>query len=251
MQGKVALVTGASRGIGRAVAMAIAARGATVAINFRQNSAAAADTLESLRGTGHALFKYDISQPENCKALVDAVADRYGRLDILVNNAGIYEPHGSVAEIEFDVWRRNWDRTIAINLLGPAHLMFWAAKRMAAQEGGRIVSVSSRGAFRGEPDTPAYGASKAGLNALSQSLAKALAPHRVYVTVVAPGYVETDMTVKALSGPEGDGIRNQSPMRRVATPEEVARAVVFLADEAPEFMTGAIVDVNGASYLRS
>jgi len=129
--------------------------------------------------------------------------------------------------------------------------MFWAAKRMAARRGGRMINISSRGAFRGEPDTPAYGASKAGLNALSQSLAAALAPQGIFVAVVAPGYVETDMTAKALRGPEGDAIRAQSPLRRVATVEEIARVVLFLATDAPEFMTGAIVDVNGASYLRT
>jgi NAD(P)-dependent dehydrogenase (short-subunit alcohol dehydrogenase family) len=114
-----------------------------------------------------------------------------------------------------------------------------------------VVNVSSRGAFRGEPETPAYGASKAGLNAMSQSMAQALAPHGVFFYVVAPGFVETDMADALLRGPEGDGIRSQSPLGRVATPEEVAKTVVFLASEAPDFMTGAIVDVNGASYLRS
>ena len=129
----------------------------------------------------------------------------------------------------------------------------WHPEGMCDTEsgGGRVVNVSSRGAFRGEPKTPAYGASKAGLNAMSQSLAQALAPHGVFFYVVAPGFVETDMADSLLRGPEGEGIRSQSPLGRVATPEEVARTVAFLATEAPDFMTGAIVDVNGASYLRS
>jgi NAD(P)-dependent dehydrogenase (short-subunit alcohol dehydrogenase family) len=122
---------------------------------------------------------------------------------------------------------------------------------MIKNGGGRIVNVSSRGAFRGEPESPAYGASKAGLNAMSQSLAKKLAKHNIFVGVVAPGFVETDMAAELLTGPEGDGIRNQSPLGRVARPEEVARAVLFLAAEGSEFMTGAIIDVNGASYLRT
>ncbi len=113
------------------------------------------------------------------------------------------------------------------------------------------MSVSSRGAFRGEPEAPAYGASKAALNAMSQSLAQALAPHGVFFYVVAPGFVETDMANAALRGRGGESIRSQSPLGRVATPKEVARTVAFLASEAPDFMTGAIVDVNGASYLRS
>jgi NAD(P)-dependent dehydrogenase (short-subunit alcohol dehydrogenase family) len=122
---------------------------------------------------------------------------------------------------------------------------------MTERGGGRVVNVSSRGAFRGEPETPAYGASKAALNAMSQSMAQALAPHGVYFYVVAPGFVETDMANTLLRSPEGDAIRAQSPLGRVATAEEVARTVAFLASEAPDFMTGAIIDVNGASYLRS
>jgi NAD(P)-dependent dehydrogenase (short-subunit alcohol dehydrogenase family) len=117
--------------------------------------------------------------------------------------------------------------------------------------GGRIVNVTSRGAFRGEPDHAAYGASKAGLNSLSQSMAKALAPHGIYVTAVAPGFVETDMAAPYLHGPRGDEIRDQSPMGRAASAEEVARVIVFLATSGAESTTGAIVDVNGASYLRN
>ena len=135
--------------------------------------------------------------------------------------------------------------------MGPANLTFFIAQRMMEHGGGKIVNVSSRGAFRGEPNEPAYGASKAGLNAMSQSLAQALAPHSVFVYVVAPGFVETDMSAETLAGPEGDAVRNQSPLGRVARPEEVARAVVFLASEGTEYMTGCIVDINGASYLRT
>jgi 3-oxoacyl-[acyl-carrier protein] reductase len=122
---------------------------------------------------------------------------------------------------------------------------------MVRRGGGRIVNISSRGAFRGEPRMPAYGASKAGLNALSQSLAKALAPRNVFVYVVAPGWVETEKASPALNGPEGDAIRSDSPLGRVARPEEVAYTVLFLASKGAEYLTGAIVDVNGASYLRS
>jgi len=121
---------------------------------------------------------------------------------------------------------------------------------MIIQGGGRIVNISSRGAFRGEPTHPAYGASKAGLNAMSQSLAQALAPHNIFIGVVAPGFVETDMTKDILNSPIGASIKNQSPLGRVAQPKEVAQAVLFLAAEGSEFMTGAILDVNGASYLR-
>jgi NAD(P)-dependent dehydrogenase (short-subunit alcohol dehydrogenase family) len=122
---------------------------------------------------------------------------------------------------------------------------------MIRNGGGKIISVSSRGAFRGEPEGPAYGASKAGLNAMSQSLAQRLAPHNITVGVVAPGFVQTEMAARVLDTPEGDSIRAQSPYGRVATPEEVAHAVLFLASDGAEFSTGTIIDVNGASYLRS
>src|SRR5690606_10813520 len=145
-----------------------------------------------------------------------------------------------------------WQQIIDVNLFGPANLMYCAARQMMTMgRGGRIVNISSRGAFRGEPEAPAYGASKAGLNALSQSLAKKLAPHGIFVAVVAPGFVETDMAAEHLSGASGEEIRNQSPLGRVARPEEVARAAVFLASPGTEFMTGCILDVNGASYLRT
>jgi NAD(P)-dependent dehydrogenase (short-subunit alcohol dehydrogenase family) len=122
---------------------------------------------------------------------------------------------------------------------------------MIQRGGGRIVNVSSRGAFRGEPEAPWYGASKAGMNAMAQSMAQALGPKGVFIFTVAPGFVETEMAREVLDSPEGDAVRNQSTMGRVARPEEVANAICYLALEAPEFMTGCIIDVNGASYLRS
>jgi NAD(P)-dependent dehydrogenase (short-subunit alcohol dehydrogenase family) len=116
--------------------------------------------------------------------------------------------------------------------------------------GGRIINVSSRGAFRGEPNSPAYGASKAGLNSLAQSLARALAPHGIAVSAVAPGFVATDMASEHLKPPRGDEIRAQSPFGRVAEPEEIAAAVLYLASERAEWASGAVLDLNGASYLR-
>ena len=122
---------------------------------------------------------------------------------------------------------------------------------MLKNNGGRIINISSRGAFRGEPESWAYGASKAGLNSLGQSMAKALAPQNIFVYTIAPGFVSTEMSQKILSSPQGDEIRSQSPFGRVAKPEEIAKIVLFFAGEAPEFMTGCIVDINGASYLRT
>jgi NAD(P)-dependent dehydrogenase (short-subunit alcohol dehydrogenase family) len=247
---KVVLVTGASRGIGRATARAFAQQGANLAVHYHENKEAAGKTIESLPRGPHRLFCCDISDPGAAQSLIEEVVGKFGRLDVLVNNAGVFRSH-AIQEISYQQWLEAWQQTLATNLRGPANLMFWAARQMAGQGGGRIVNVSSRGAFRGEPDAPAYGASKAGLNALSQSLAQALAPKNIFVTVVAPGFVETDMVAESLASPQGESIRKQSPMGRVARPEEVARVILFLASEGGDYLTGAIVDVNGASYLRS
>jgi 3-oxoacyl-[acyl-carrier protein] reductase len=248
--GKVALVTGSSRGIGRAIAEAFARHGAQVAVHYHQNRDAARETLAALAGGPHDLFRFDVADPDDARALVDGVVERFGRIDILVNNAGVHSSH-HIGEIEYPEWQEAWRSILATNLVGPANVTFCAVRHMIRQGGGRIVNVSSRGAFRGEPNEPAYGASKAGLNAMSQSLAQALAPHGIFVTVVAPGFVEAGMAKEKLAGPEGEQIRAQSPLRRAAKPEEVANTVLFLASEGSEFLTGAIVDVNGASYLRS
>jgi 3-oxoacyl-[acyl-carrier protein] reductase len=250
LEGQTALVTGASRGIGRATAELMAEQGARVAVHYATNREAAKEVLAGLPGDGHFTIAADLGDLDTLEPLVDDLYERFGRLDVLVNNAGIFESH-SPTEVSFDEWKEAWNRTLAVNLLGPAHLSFLVARRMLAQGSGRIVNVSSRGAFRGEPDAPAYGASKAGLNALGQSMAKALAPHGVIVCTVAPGWVDTDMAADSLGGPESESVRNQSPLGRVATPREVAEVIAFLARPGNESLTGCIVDVNGASYLRT
>ena len=248
--GKVALVTGASRGIGRAVAQEFAGNGARVAVHYHQNRAAAEETLALLDGEGHGIYQAEIGDPEAVRALVDQVVAEMGGLDILVNNAGIYSEH-PLAAVSYEEWQRQWATILGANLIGAANLIFCAAPQMIKRGGGHVVNVSSRGAFRGEPAAPAYGASKAGMNSMGQSLAVALAPHNISVVSVAPGWVETDMAKETLSGPTGEAIRNQSPLGRVATPEDVAAVVVFYASDEAFFSTGAVVDVNGASYLRT
>lgn len=248
--GKIALITGASRGIGRAIAQQLAAHGATIAIHYNNNRTAADETLASLAGDGHRLYPADIANPEAVKLLVDNVAAEMGGIDILINNAGVYMEH-PIASVSYDEWQKQWAAVLATNLVGAANLCYCAAQYMIRRGGGRIVNVSSRGAFRGEPAAPAYGASKAGMNSMGQSLAVALAPFNISVVTVAPGWVETDMARDTLDSPAGEAIRNQSPLKRVATPEDVAAVVAFYASDEAFFSTGAVVDVNGASYLRT
>lgn len=248
-----ALVTGASRGIGAAIARHLAARGVQVALHCASRREAAEAVRASLPGEGHAVFAADLSSPDGPEQLFRAVAADFGGLDILVNNAAVYEDHPvSQPDTTFALWSHLWERTLATNLTAPAHLCFLAARTMQARGGGgRIVNLSSRGAFRGEPRAPAYGASKAGLNALGQSLARALAPERIFVFTVAPGWVATDMARPHLDGARGEEIIRDIPLGRVADADEIARVTAWLALDAPDSMTGCIIDANGASYLRT
>jgi len=240
--GKTILVTGASGGIGRAIAQAFAKANGNVIIHYNRNKSGAEDTLKSLSGNGHAIIQSNLSIPEAVKSMVYSI----GALDVVVNNAAVVEQFDFDA-LDYNQWQDVWDRTISANLLGPAYLMFCAAKAMQNNGGGKFVNISSRGAFRGEPKAPAYGASKAGLNALGQSMAQALAKDNIFVYTIAPGFVETDRVKDMIN----DDIKAQSPLNRVAKPEEVARTTLWLASDGNDFLTGAIVDVNGASYLRS
>jgi 3-oxoacyl-[acyl-carrier protein] reductase len=246
---RAVLVTGASRGIGRAVARAFAERGDRVAIHHRDSAALAAEVLAGLPGGGHTVVGADLADPEAVRRMVEAAAADLGGLDVLVNNAGIYLWH-PVTEVSYEQWQDIWRQTMAVNLTGAANVT-WCAVQHMRHTGGRIVNVSSRGAFRGEPRHPAYGASKAGLNAFGQSMARALAPLGISVATVAPGYVETEMAAEDLNSARGDEIRAQSPFNRVATPEEIAAAVVYLASDEAEWASGSVLDLNGASYLRT
>ncbi len=248
MSGRAVLITGASRGIGRAIATEFAAAGDRVAVHHRDSAELAGDLVAGLPGSGHAVVRADLADPDAVRAMVDRAAGLLGGLDILVNNAGVFTPH-PITDVSYQQWQQQWQATLGVNLIGAANVTWCAVQHMKGR-GGRIINVSSRGAFRGEPNSPAYGASKAGLNALSQSLAKALAPHGIAVTAVAPGFVATDMTNDHLKPPRGDEIRAQSPFGRVAEPREIAAAVFYLASDQAEWASGAILDLNGASYLR-
>ena len=262
------LVTGASRGVGAAVAAAFAAMGDRVVVHHRGDASRqrAEDVVAGLEGEGHARVAADLSDPEAVRRLADEAVGALGRVDVLVNNAAmIVAPESGSAsrrgdhpleETSYEDWVQVWERTLATNLLGPANLTWCVARHMIKTppaDGvavGTIVNVGSRGAYRGEPDIPAYGASKAALHAFGQSMAQRLGRHGIAVTSIAPGFIATEMAGYAMDGPGGDAVRAQSPFGRVATPEEVARAVCALASPGAVWASGAVLDFNGASHLR-
>jgi 3-oxoacyl-[acyl-carrier protein] reductase len=271
--GRGVLVTGSSRGLGAATALAFARRGDRVAVHYRSALGPARDLLDALPGEGHTLLRADLSDPAAVAGLADDAAAALGRIDVLVNNAALFlDPADAgsggpteagrrrgdhrITDVDYATWTRIWQQTLATNLLGPANLTWCVVRQMtrtapaAGRPVGRIVNIGSRGAYRGEPEVPAYGASKAALHAFGQSMAVALAPMGISVVSLAPGFIATDMAASMLDGPQGDAIRAQSPFGRVATPEEVASAVVALADPGAEWVSGAVVDFNGASHLR-
>jgi NAD(P)-dependent dehydrogenase (short-subunit alcohol dehydrogenase family) len=244
------LVTGASRGIGRAIARGFAETGDRVAVHYGSSAGLAEEVRAGLPGKGHVVVGADMGNPDAVRRAVDTAAGELDGLDVLVNNAGVFLAHPPLTS-SYDEWQAAWTRTLAINLTGAANAAFCAVPHLIDAGGGAIINVSSRGAFRGEPDCPAYGASKAGMNALGQSLALALASRNISVGTVAPGFVQTEMARAVLDGPGGAAVRAQSPFGRVAEPEEVAAAVLWLASPQARFASGTIIDVNGASYLRS
>jgi len=249
------IVTGASRGIGRATAEAFAERGHRVAVHYSSRRDDAEETLARLAGGGHVLIGGDLADPGTARRLVAEAVDHLGAVDVLVNNAAVAPGTGNahrVGDTSWEAWTSAWRSMVDVNLLGAVNVT-WAVAQHLIDRGapGSIVNVGSRGAFRGEPDHPAYGATKAALHAFGQSAAVALAPHGISVTSVAPGFVATERQAGKLAGDEGDAVRDQSPFGRVGTPEEIASAIVYLASPGAAWSSGTILDLNGASHLRT
>ncbi len=246
---RTVLVTGGSRGIGAAIAQYFAQQGDRIAVHYSANEKLADEVISSLSGTGHIKVKADLRDASQIKVMVDHVAKEFQHIDILINNAGVFFDH-PIESSSYEVWQKAWADTLGVNLIGAANVTWCALQYMPRNADSKIVNVGSRGAFRGEPVSPAYGASKAAIVAFGQSIAKALAPEGIGVTTLAPGFVDTEMADELLNGPTGDDIRNQSPFGRVAEPEELARAIYFLASKDALWASGAVLDFNGASYLR-
>lgn len=247
---KVALVTGAASGIGRASAVALASAGFTIAINYRSKRPEAMALLEELPGDGHQLFCADVADAAQAGKLVADVLDVYQRLDVLVNAAGQFTPQ-DVKSDDYDEWQNAWQHSLQLNLLAPVNLAFHAAKPMMQQGSGKIINITSRGAFRGEPTAPAYGAAKSGLNSATQSLALALGGHGICVYAIAPGWTETPAASPRIRDQGWDDVAAQSPLGRIGRPSEIGNLVAFLAGSETDYLTGAIIDANGASYLRN
>jgi len=242
LSNKTILITGAAGGIGEALCTSFAEANGTIILHYNSNRDKAESLLQKLPGMHHRAIQCDLSNADQVNTMFSAI----DHVDIVINNAAVVENH-EIDSLSYQDWQDIWERTIGANLIGPANIMYLASKFMIKNGGGKFINISSRGAFRGEPSAPAYGASKAGLNSLGQSLAKALAKDSVFVYTIAPGFVDTERVKNLID----DEVRAQSPLNRVAKPQEIADTALWLAAGDNEFLTGCIIDVNGASYLRS
>jgi 3-oxoacyl-[acyl-carrier protein] reductase len=242
---KVALVTGGSRGIGRAVAVALGRAGALVVINYVGNEAAATEALGEVEAAGGRaeLSRFDVSDPEQVDAAVKGVITRHGRLDVLVNNAGI-----AIDQLLLRVKPEELEKTWAINVNGAIYCAKSAIRPMMKQKRGRIINLSSVVAESGNPGQVVYSASKSAILGMTRTLAREYAARGITVNAVAPGFIETDMTAE-LPDAAKQGILEQTPAGRIGRPEEVAAAVLFLASDEAAYVTGQTLRVNGGMYL--
>ncbi|KPJ61117.1 MAG: hypothetical protein AMJ46_03615 [Latescibacteria bacterium DG_63] len=246
LKGRAALITGASRGIGKAVAFILAEAGCDLAINYFRDEKSAADvrrTVETL-GISAKEFSADVSNREQVEGMVGGVIRDFGKVDILVCNAGIWkrDPIENISE-------ERLRETIDVNLLGTFYPIAAVVPHMKKQRSGVIINISSTSGQRGEAFYSPYSASKGAVISLTKSLALELAPFNIRVNCVAPGWVKTDMTDEVLKGAEGLDVISQIPMGRVASPEELAGPVLFLASDLSSFITGEILNVNGGAVL--
>lgn len=241
LSGRVALVTGASRGIGRSVARELGTSGAYVAVNYARDAEAAAETVRIVQEDGGRSISVqaDVAVADEVAALVDQVEERLGPVDILVNNAGITRDGLFVRMPEED-----WDAVVAVSLKGAFLTSKAVSRGMMKRRQGSIINVSSVVGRRGNAGQANYGAAKAGLIGLTKSLARELAPRNVRVNAVAPGYVETEMTGRLVDDAR-EAIRANTPLGRFGTPEDVARAVHYLASDEASFVTGVVLPVDG------
>jgi NAD(P)-dependent dehydrogenase (short-subunit alcohol dehydrogenase family) len=247
LTGKVALITGASRGIGRETALRMGEAGARVAVNYNRSEAEANEVVSAIGGDRAFAVRADIADPADVAALIDAVVAKFGRIDILVNNAGWHELNTFDGD-DYEAWQRGWQKTFALNLFGAANAAFLAMRSMRKTGGGRIINVASRAAWRGETEFADYGASKAGLVNFTRSIARACAKDNIIASCVTPGFVDTEIARAELER-HYDEIVAQIPLRRVGTVDDVAAVILFLASPMASYLNGVTIDVNGGSWF--
>ena len=245
LDGKVAIVTGASRGIGRAAAVALARQGAKVVINFAGNLAAANAVLAEITEAGGEamLFQANVADGAAVEAMVKATLDRFGRIDILVNNAGITRDNLLMRMKEED-----WDAVVDTNLKGIFLCTKTVARQMMKQRAGKIINMASVVGVMGNAGQANYAAAKAGVIGFTKSMAKELAARNVLVNAIAPGFITTDMT-RVLTEEVKEGLLGAIPLGRLGAPEDIAHVVVFLASDAANYITGQTINVDGGMAI--
>lgn len=243
LEGKIAVVTGAAKGIGRAIALALAENGADLVIT--ENVTSASDTAKKIESIGRQVIvaKADVSNFEDASRIIDLCAENFGKIDILVNNAGITRD-----SLIIRMKKEDWDSVIGVNLTGTFNCTRAASKYMIKQKGGKIVNITSIVGVMGNPGQANYSASKAGIIGFTKSIARELASRNINVNAVAPGYIATDMT-GVLSENAKTELTRLIPMERLGTPEDVANCVCFLVSENASYITGEVIHVNGGMYM--
>jgi 3-oxoacyl-[acyl-carrier protein] reductase len=245
-KGKTALVTGASRGIGRAIALALARGGANLALNYAGNEAAAQEALKLVLEAGAPkakLYRFDVADPAACNAAIESVLADLGGLDVLVNNAGI-----AIDQLVMRLKDEDWDRQLRVNLTGNFNLIRAVTRPMMKARRGAIVNLTSVVGEMGNAGQAAYAAAKAGQIGLTKSVARELASRNIRVNAVAPGFIDTDMTA-GLPDAAKTKMLAEIPLARLGTAEDVANAVAFLASDQASYVTGEVLRVNGGMYM--
>jgi 3-oxoacyl-[acyl-carrier protein] reductase len=247
LEGKTALITGASRGIGRATAILLAEAGAKVAVHYQKNEQAAAEVKKMVEEKGQECLpvRAEISKRQEVEQMVEKVLEQWGQIDILVNNAGIWT-YGEIGAMPEAVWRE----TMAVNLDGVYYVTNAVVPHMKKQKQGWIVNVASTAAVRGEAYHSHYAATKGAIISLTKSWAVELAPHNIRVNCVAPGWVETDMCLEVFSDPEfKEKVKQSIPLKRIPPPEDIAGPILFLVSPLAVHITGEVLNINGGSVL--
>jgi 3-oxoacyl-[acyl-carrier protein] reductase len=247
LTGKVVLITGASRGIGRETALRCGEAGARVAVNFARSGEQAREVVAAIGDDRAFAVQADVSDAAQVEAMIEATLARFERIDVLVNNAGWHDLNPFEGE-DYAAWQRGWQRTFAVNLFGAANAAFLAMRSMRRTGGGKIINVASRAAWRGETEFADYGASKAGMVNLTRSIARACAKDGITASCVTPGFVDTDIARDELER-RYDEIVAQIPLGRVATVDDVASVILFLASPMANYLNGVTIDVNGGSWF--